>query len=156
MFVVWDFLIFFSAWLVSWILKPALLAQNKGALMMFKRIWRAAVCTKLCSAFLWGREEEASGGQESHGQMFAIETKSMKQSLKAKSPTGTLVIISTVAFPKLLIGFWMQVENTAQQGRVNVKESIWKVPAMCQHGGVAIIFMCSANPNCLPLGKVKA
>jgi len=156
MFVVWDFFIFFSSWLVSWILKPALLAQNKGALMMFKRIWRAAACTKLCSAFLRGREEEASGGRESHGQLFAVETKSMKQGLKAKSLTGTLVITSTVAFPKLLTGFWMQVENTAQEERVSVKESIWKVQATHQYGRVEIIFICSPNPDCLPLGKVKA
>lgn len=100
--------------------------------------------------------EEASGGQESHGQLFAVETKSTKQSLKAESPTGTLVIISTVAFPKLLIGFWMQVENTVQQGRVSVNVSVWKVQAMCQRGRVEIIFMCSANRDYLPLGKVKA
>lgn len=55
---------FFSAWLVSCILKPALLTQNKGALTTFKGIWRAAVYTKLCSAFLQEREEGGNGGEE--------------------------------------------------------------------------------------------
>lgn len=67
------FFVVVSAWLVSWILKPALLTQNKGALMMFKGIWRAAVGTKLRSAFLCGREGEANGGQGPHGRLFAAQ-----------------------------------------------------------------------------------